>query len=316
MVEQLRTGRPSGHAFAQHGGPVAAPSFPEDGAPAGLSGSARHRSVARSSRTGTRTAVAAALFSLPTGGLAAAVLSPQLPGAEDTGSLQANLAANSSPMDAPSVDSPTAAMSLTPHATTAQDTLNAVAAGVPQGPAAGPATGQQIVELQKVAPAEKVVEDDSLPEGTRTVVDPGADGAQSSIWRVNYAGGKEVSREQIGSGATTPAKPRVVKVGAKKKAAESAGSEAKPEVAAAGGAVWDKLAKCEAGGDWSTNSGNGYYGGLQFDKQTWSAYDGTQFAPTPDQASREEQITVANKIKDERGGYSAWPSCSSKLGLS
>ncbi|MBW0104643.1 transglycosylase family protein [Pseudonocardia sp. KRD-291] len=142
------------------------------------------------------------------------------------------------------------------------------------------------------------------------------------MWRVTYAEGKEVSRERIGAGATTPAKPKVVKVGTKKKdapaaeAGDDAGDKAKSAPAVSGGAVWDKLAKCEAGGDWSTNSGNGYYGGLQFDTQTWNAYDGDEFAPRPDQASREEQITVANKIKDDRGGYSAWPSCSSKLGLS
>ncbi|WP_374203792.1 transglycosylase family protein [Pseudonocardia sp. ICBG601] len=77
-----------------------------------------------------------------------------------------------------------------------------------------------------------------------------------------------------------------------------------------------QAAKCESGGDWNINTGNGYQGGLQFNKQTWQAYGGGQYAPTADQASREEQIAVAEKVKDDRGGYSAWPSCSSKLGLS
>ena len=114
--------------------------------------------------------------------------------------------------------------------------------------------------------------------------------------------------------------PRVVKVGTKKKVEETvekAAAKAKSSApAVSNGATWDKLAKCESGGNWAINTGNGYQGGLQFNKQTWQAYGGGQYAPTADQASREEQIAVAEKVKDDRGGYSAWPSCSSKLGLS
>ncbi|MBC3190028.1 transglycosylase family protein [Pseudonocardia sp. C8] len=124
----------------------------------------------------------------------------------------------------------------------------------------------------------------------------------------------------MAAGQDTPAEPRVVKVGTKKKVEEAAPERAtKPKSAApavSNAATWDKLAECESGGDWSTNTGNGYQGGLQFDKKTWQAYGGDQYAPTADQASREEQIAVAEKVKDDRGGYSAWPSCSSKLGLS
>jgi hypothetical protein len=56
-------------------------------------------------------------------------------------------------------------------------------------------------------------------------------------------------------------------------------------------------------------------GGLQFDAATWKAYGGDQYAPSADQASREQQIAVAEKVKADRGGYSAWPACSRKLGL-
>ena len=83
----------------------------------------------------------------------------------------------------------------------------------------------------------------------------------------------------------------------------------------ANGAVWDKLAKCEATGNWAINTGNGYYGGLQFDAGTWKAYGGSEYAPLPHQASRDEQIAVASKVRDDRGGYGAWPACSRKLGL-
>ena len=79
--------------------------------------------------------------------------------------------------------------------------------------------------------------------------------------------------------------------------------------------MWDQLATCEAGGNWSTNSGNGYYGGLQFDRQTWVANGGDDYASLPHQAGRDEQIAVATKVRDARGGYGAWPACARKLGL-
>ena len=72
---------------------------------------------------------------------------------------------------------------------------------------------------------------------------------------------------------------------------------------------WDAVAKCESGGNWSIATGNGYYGGLQFDKQTWNAYGGSQYAGLPSQATREQQIAIATKVRDARGGYGAWPVC-------
>ncbi|GAA3365596.1 hypothetical protein GCM10020366_66130 [Saccharopolyspora gregorii] len=81
------------------------------------------------------------------------------------------------------------------------------------------------------------------------------------------------------------------------------------------GQVWDRLAQCESGGNWATNSGNGYYGGLQFDRSTWAAYGGEGFARYPHRASREQQISVASALRDDRGGYGAWPACARKLGL-
>ncbi|MGH3852784.1 MAG: transglycosylase family protein [Pseudonocardiaceae bacterium] len=79
--------------------------------------------------------------------------------------------------------------------------------------------------------------------------------------------------------------------------------------------LWDMLARCESGGNWAANSGNGYYGGLQFDRGTWSANGGGQFAPSPQQASREQQIAVAQRVHNARGNYRAWPTCSARLGL-
>ncbi|EID73489.1 transglycosylase family protein [Rhodococcus opacus] len=78
---------------------------------------------------------------------------------------------------------------------------------------------------------------------------------------------------------------------------------------------WDRLAQCESGGNWGINTGNGFQGGLQFSPSTWNAHGGTQYAATANQASREEQIVVAEKVLDSQG-WGAWPSCSSSLGLS
>ena len=66
-----------------------------------------------------------------------------------------------------------------------------------------------------------------------------------------------------------------------------------PAMASSGAAVWDALAKCESGGNWAINTGNGYYGGLQFSFGTWNQYGGAEFAKYPHQATREEQIIVA-----------------------
>lgn len=78
---------------------------------------------------------------------------------------------------------------------------------------------------------------------------------------------------------------------------------------------WDQLAQCEAGGNWGINTGNGFQGGLQFSPSTWSSHGGGEYAATANQASREQQIAVAEKVLASQG-WGAWPSCSASLGLS
>jgi resuscitation-promoting factor RpfA len=76
---------------------------------------------------------------------------------------------------------------------------------------------------------------------------------------------------------------------------------------------WDAVAQCESGGNWSINTGNGFYGGLQFTKGTWKAYGGGKYASTANKASRSEQIAIAEKVL--RGqGIGAWPVCGKKGG--
>ncbi|WP_371670969.1 LysM peptidoglycan-binding domain-containing protein [Streptomyces sp. NBC_00289] len=81
---------------------------------------------------------------------------------------------------------------------------------------------------------------------------------------------------------------------------------------AATASEWDTVAACESGGNWSINTGNGYYGGLQFSASTWAAYGGTQYASTANQASKAQQIAVAEKVLASQG-KGAWPVCGKGL---
>ncbi|KQV93820.1 transglycosylase family protein [Streptomyces sp. Root369] len=78
--------------------------------------------------------------------------------------------------------------------------------------------------------------------------------------------------------------------------------------------TWNKVAACESSNNWSINTGNGYYGGLQFTQSTWEAYGGTRYAPRADLATRDQQIAVAEKVLDGQGP-GAWPACSVRAGL-
>jgi LysM repeat protein len=81
---------------------------------------------------------------------------------------------------------------------------------------------------------------------------------------------------------------------------------------AATSSEWDTVAQCESGGNWSINTGNGYYGGLQFSASTWAAYGGTQYAATANQAGKAQQIAVAEKVLAAQG-KGAWPVCGTGL---
>lgn len=148
-------------------------------------------------------------------------------------------------------------------------------------------------------------EDPTMYEGEEEVVRSGKDGARNVTYRLRFVNGELVARKVVTSSVRTKAVPAIVKVGTKEK----------PEATsnfAGGSTVWDSLAQCESGGNWAINTGNGYYGGLQFSLSTWRAYGGTGY---PHQASRETQIAVATRLRDATGGYGSWPGCAAKLGL-
>jgi hypothetical protein len=114
--------------------------------------------------------------------------------------------------------------------------------------------------------------------------------------------------------APSPAAPRIVPppAGAARIARELDAGTAQPAVP--GPTVWDSLASCESGGNWSTNTGNGFVGGLQFLPQTWLANGGGAYAPSANLATRGEQIIVARRVLAGQG-WGAWPACSARLGL-
>ncbi len=138
-------------------------------------------------------------------------------------------------------------------------------------------------------------EDDSMMAGETETVRSGTDGLRDVTYKMHFRNGDVVKREIVKSDVVRQPVATVVKVGTK---TVSTG-------------VWDAIAACESGGNWQINSGNGYYGGLQFNLSTWQAYGGTGM---PHQNSREQQIAVAERVRDARGGYGAWPHCGARFG--
>jgi uncharacterized protein YabE (DUF348 family) len=164
-------------------------------------------------------------------------------------------------------------------------------------------TGVTVVKQKEtIAPPEQKVNDPELEKGKTTVEDPGAPGEKMVTYRVTAQNGKEVSRDKMTEEVLTQPKPKITHVGTKAPATPVIGNTSK----------WDAIAQCEATGNWAINTGNGYYGGLQFDKQTWNAYGGSEFAALPNQATREQQIAVGERVVADRGGYGAWPVCGKK----
>lgn len=78
--------------------------------------------------------------------------------------------------------------------------------------------------------------------------------------------------------------------------------------------LWDRVAMCESGGNWNANTGNGYYGGLQFTRSTWNSFGGRAYARTANYATRSQQIDIAEKVLHVQG-WDAWPACSVRAGV-
>ncbi len=141
-----------------------------------------------------------------------------------------------------------------------------------------------------------------------TVVTQGVEGSADVTYDNVFVDGKFVARTEVSRHVVTAPKAKVVKVGTKQRPAAPAPAPA----AASNGLNWDAVAQCESGGNWHINTGNGFYGGLQFDYGTWLSYGGGAYAQRADLASREQQIAVASKLYAARGS-SPWPVCGAYL---
>ncbi|HEY5978570.1 MAG TPA: ubiquitin-like domain-containing protein [Microlunatus sp.] len=165
------------------------------------------------------------------------------------------------------------------------------------------------VDVKTVTKTSKVGYDtvykntDSLAKGKTKVKTEGQNGKRTVVYTVVRHDGKTVKQSKKSSKITRKATDKVVLVGTKP-AEVGSGSTS-------GNSVWDRLAQCESGGNWSINTGNGFYGGVQFSASTWRAIGGSGL---PHQHSRETQIAMAKKLQ-ARAGWGQWPGCSAKLGL-
>jgi len=158
--------------------------------------------------------------------------------------------------------------------------------------------------------------DAGMYTGQTRTVRPGRSGNRQVTYRVTYRNGHPHSRTLTRSVVVRKPVAQVVSYGTKHRPApkpqpqpQSQPQSAPSSNYAGGSSVWDAIAACESGGNWAANTGNGYYGGLQFNLGTWQAYGGSG---RPDQNSREAQIAVAERVAAASGGYGAWPVCGSR----
>jgi uncharacterized protein YabE (DUF348 family) len=163
---------------------------------------------------------------------------------------------------------------------------------------------EKITERVPLPPANKRIDDATLNMSRQIVEDPGSPGTQDVTFAIAKVNGVETGRLPVANVVIAPARDGVLRIGTKP------GTEVPP---VANNGVWDALAQCEAGGNWAINTGNGFYGGVQFDQNTWERQGGLRYAPRADLATREEQIAIA-EVTRARQGWGAWPTCSGRIG--
>jgi uncharacterized protein YabE (DUF348 family) len=146
-----------------------------------------------------------------------------------------------------------------------------------------------------VAPPVTERSDSSMYAGTRKTIKAGRPGARDVTYQIVFHNGAVYRKVVVAQHQVSAPTPSIVAVGTKPMPASTSNAGA-----------WDQIAQCESGGNWHDNTGNGYYGGLQFSMGTWRANGGVG---RPDQASREQQIAVAERVRKASGGYGAWPVC-------
>ncbi|BCW82043.1 transglycosylase [Arthrobacter sp. NicSoilC5] len=172
-------------------------------------------------------------------------------------------------------------------------------------------TGQTAVTSEDVPFDTVTAESADMLKGEKEVTQAGAAGKIERTFKLVLVDGREASRTLVSENVAVQPVTEKVTVGTKAKPAPQAA--AAPAAANTGAAapammneaMWDKIAQCESTGNWSINSGNGYYGGLQFDIQTWIGAGGGAYAPNASLATKAQQIDIANRVYAQRG-LSPW----------
>lgn len=165
---------------------------------------------------------------------------------------------------------------------------------------------EKVTAQVPLPPPSNRIEDPTMNQSRQVVEDPGTPGVQDVTFAVARVNGVETGRLPVANVVVQPARESVLRVGTKP------GTEVPP---VSNGHIWDALAGCESGGNWAINTGNGYFGGVQFDQNTWERQGGLRYAQRADLATREEQIAIA-EVTRARQGWGAWPTCSARLGSS
>jgi uncharacterized protein YabE (DUF348 family) len=163
----------------------------------------------------------------------------------------------------------------------------------------------KVTQRLPLPPTAQRIDDPTMNMSRQVVQDPGTPGTQDVTFAVISVNGAETGRLPVASTVIDPARDSVLRVGAKP------GTEVPP---VSNGGSWDALASCESGGNWAINTGNGFYGGVQFDQNTWERQGGLRYAARADLATREEQIAIAS-VTQRSQGWGAWPVCSGRAGV-
>jgi uncharacterized protein YabE (DUF348 family) len=148
------------------------------------------------------------------------------------------------------------------------------------------------------------ISDSSMYAGDVQVLTRGVQGWANVTYNDTYADGKLIGRTELSRVTLSQPTLQTEKVGTKQRPAPAVSSSSS-------GVNWDAVAACESGGNWHINTGNGYYGGLQFNISTWDSNGGAAYASRPDLASRDQQIAVANNLYHSRG-LAPWPVCGAR----
>jgi uncharacterized protein YabE (DUF348 family) len=195
-------------------------------------------------------------------------------------------------------------------------------------PAASAIRDNQVIRIQRVRYGAKA-ETMAVPYGTvtkadatkyvgqDTVVSAGKAGQKRVIFQLVYVDGKLAGKIPASSQMLSQPVSEVKQVGSKPVPTPTptpapSTTSPTPPPASSSGLNWDAVAACESGGNWAINTGNGFYGGLQFDAGTWLSNGGGAYAARADLASRAQQIAIATKLYDARGS-SPWPVCGQRL---